>query len=232
MSLQDMFRVSPANPVSNNISTYRVNRARLDLSRVERKLAEMTGERNALLKQREEDSKTMQEAQKTLTNIDKVIVLLESVSDLSRQEAKGYIEDMVSQALNVVHGGDHHFVINLKTGKNGPEVEYWLDSGEAMTQLKRPDYDRGGGKIDIISITLRLSLFELTGAEGPIMFDECGHNVSKEAMPHMAYFLKEYGTKFDRQLILNTHFDDVAEIGDKAIHITQVAGVSEVQNNV
>jgi DNA repair exonuclease SbcCD ATPase subunit len=244
MSLRDMFPGTPVSVVpgkslnvssgveSLGVSIYRFNSARMNIDKITTTLATMTGERNKLEFQQVEAQKRQADAKQALIDIDKVILLLQSVSDLARQEAKGYIEDTVSQALNVVHGGDHKFIIKLKTGKNGPEVEYWLDSGTTVTQLKRPDYDRGGGKIDIISIAIRLALIELIGNQGPIMFDEPGHNLSQEVIPGMAYFLKEYSTKFNRQLLLNTHYDPVAEIGDNSIQVTQKAGVSEVKNNV
>lgn len=125
-----------------------------------------------------------------------VQILLQKTSDYARQQVKVRIEDIVSEALNVVFGGNHKFMIDLTLRGNQPIAEYYLNDDSVITKLEKPDYDRGGGKIDIIALALRLAVGEMEGVDGPLFLDEVGKHVSKEYAPSVAYFLKEYSATF------------------------------------
>lgn len=90
-----------------------------------------------------------------------VQILLQKTSDYARQQVKVRIEDIVSEALNVVFGGNHKFMIDLTLRGNQPIAEYYLNDDSVITKLEKPDYDRGGGKIDIIALALRLAVGEM-----------------------------------------------------------------------
>jgi len=204
------------------IGSYRINKARLDIKTAAQKVSKKEGERDVLTKQLAEARATIGAVATQLDTLDKVQALLEKTSELARQAVKVQIENIVSQALNVVYGGNHRFIIKLNNGQHGPEAEYWLYDGAVMTRLKRPDYGRGGGKIDVVSTALRLAVIEVEKAEGPIWFDEAGKHVDHDAAPNMAYFIKQYGEDFNRQQFLITHNDALTRIGDTAIHVKKV----------
>lgn len=135
----------------------------------------------------------------------------------------------VKEALNVVFGGNHKFIIDLTLRGNQPIAEYYLNDDSVITKLEKPDYDRGGGKIDIIALALRLAVGEMEGVDGPLFLDEVGKHVSKEYAPSVAYFLKEYSATFGRQIILITHNADLAEIGEVSLAVKRSqSGESEV----
>ena len=109
------------------------------------------------------------------------------------------------------------------------EKLYYLNDDSVITKLEKPDYDRGGGKIDIIALALRLAVGEMEGVDGPLFLDEVGKHVSKEYAPSVAYFLKEYSATFGRQIILITHNADLAEIGEVSLAVKRSqSGESEV----
>lgn len=146
-----------------------------------------------------------------------------------KEQVKVRIEDIVSEALNVVFGGNHKFMIDLTLRGNQPIAEYYLNDDSVITKLEKPDYDRGGGKIDIIALALRLAVGEMEGVDGPLFLDEVGKHVSKEYAPSVAYFLKEYSATFGRQIILITHNADLAEIGEVSLAVKRSQnGESEV----
>lgn len=211
------------------INYYKYSAVTADLPKVKEKLVEMTAKRDLLLKQRGQAVEE-QEAAKTQIGIyDKVQLLLQKTSDYARRQIKDRIESIVSEALNVVFGGDHRFIIDLGLKANQPIAEYWLNDGTTLTKLEKPDYDRGGGKIDIITLALRLAIGEMEHVDGPLFLDEIGKHVSKEYAPHVAYFLKEYSENFGRQIILITHNADLAEVGDVSLAVSRKAnGESEV----
>lgn len=210
-------------------SSYKINKARADLRAAHKKVDAAIGKRDLLIDQRENAKKDQEKAQKVLGTFDLVQILLDKTSAFARQQAKGRLEEIVSEALNVVFGGKHRFIMQLETRSSRPEVDYFLDDGETITQLRKPDFDNGGGIVDVVSLALRLGVAELEGAPGPLLMDEVGKHVSAEYSEHVAYFLKEYSNTFGRQIILITHNKALAEVGDLNLEVTKVNGVSKVK---
>lgn len=230
MGLMDFFnKPEITTTTAVGVSGYSVNRVKASLRDTRDKLVAQKAKRDLLLKQRVTASEAVTEAEKQLGIFDRVQILLQKTSDFARRQAKEQIEAIVSEALNVVFGGTHRFVIELGLKANQPVAEYWLNDGTTITKLEKPDYDRGGGKVDIIALALRLAIGEMEGVKGPLFLDEVGKHVSKEYVQNVAYFLKEYSAKFDRQIILITHNADLAEIGEISLEVKHgTDGVSEV----
>lgn len=201
--------------------SYRLGKVRADVKQARQKIDAMVGKRDLLLKQRTKAEGDKAEAEKQLATFDLVQILLQKTSEFAREQVKVRVEDIVSQALNVVFGGNHRFTIQLDVRSGQPVADYYLDDGQVITKLEKPDYDRGGGKIDVISLALKLAIGELEQIPGPLFLDEVGKHVSKEYAPNVAYFLKQYCANFDRQIILITHNKDLAEIGDAGLEVTQ-----------
>lgn len=230
MGLMDFYtKPEPVTATATQTSAYRVTKVKTDLRTIRDKLVAQKAKRDLLEKQRVTASDAKLEAEKQLGIYDKVQILLQKTSDFARRQAKERIESIVSEALNVVFGGSHRFVIELGLKANQPVAEYWLNDGTTITKLEKPDYDRGGGKVDIIALALRLAIGEMEGVQGPLFLDEVGKHVSKEYAPNVAYFLKEYSAQFDRQIILIAHNADLVEIGEVSLEVKRNSnGESEV----
>ena len=222
MGLMDFFiRPEPVSyGTAKGLNTLQINRIAADLRTARDKVNNQMAKRELLEKQREAAVKVKTEAEEQLGVFGLVQILLQKTSDYARQQVKVRIEDIVSEALNVVFGGNHTFMIDLTFRVNDDSV---------ITKLEKPDYDRGGGKIDIIALALRLAVGEMEGVDGPLFLDEVGKHVSKEYAPSVAYFLKEYSATFGRQIILITHNADLAEIGEVSLAVKRSqSGESEV----
>lgn len=231
MGIMDFF-IRPE-PVSYGpaaeLDILKINRISADLITTRDKVNGYKAKRELLEKQREVAVKAKAEAESKLGVFGMVQILLQKTSDYARQQIKTRIEDIVSEALNVVFGGNHRFIIDLTLRGNQPVAEYYLNDDSVLTKLEKPDYDRGGGKVDIIALALRLAVGEMEGITGPLFLDEVGKHVSKEYAPAVAYFLKEYSVNFGRQIILITHNADLAEIGEVSLSVKRSqSGESEV----
>jgi len=207
---------------------YAIDKAKADVRQAAQRIAAKEGQKQLLEKQRADALQRKMFAEEKLGVYDLVQILLQKTSDFARQQAKTRIEEIVTSALSVVFGKDYRFEIELDVKGNQPVAEYFLESEGVRTQLKPPDYDRGGGVADVVSLALRLAVGELTGVQGPLMLDEVGKHVSQEYAPNVAYFLKEYSEKFGRQIVLITHNAHLATIGDVSLEVTQKNGKSEV----
>lgn len=228
-SITETSDLSTVSAKSFTLNTYQVNKIKLDVRQAADKITKQIAKRDLLLEQRDAEILKSVTAAQTLDLNEKVQRLLQLTSDFARQQAKSRIEEIVTSALTVVFGKDYKFQLSLEIRANRPEVDYWLESEGIVTQLKPPDYDRGGGVADVVSLALRLAVAELSEVKGPIFLDEVGKHVSAEYAPNVAYFLKEYSQKFGRQMILITHNEALAEIGDISIGVSQLAGKSVVK---
>lgn len=146
-----------------DLDLLRINRLSADLRTARDKVNGQLAKRELLEKQREAAVQKKVEAENQLGVFGMVQVLLQKTSDYARQQVKTRIEDVVSEALNVVFGGSHKFLIDLSLRGNQPIAEYYLNDGSTLTKLEKPDYDRGGGKVDIIALALRLAVGEMEG---------------------------------------------------------------------
>jgi DNA repair exonuclease SbcCD ATPase subunit len=210
--------------------SFKVNKAKIAVKGARDKIISMEARRDQLLEQKAQAERDKDEADRQLTRQKMKLVLAQYTSEYARQQARGRVEDLVSEALNVVYGGAHRFIIDLGVERGQPVTKYWLDDGEVLTLLEKPDYDRGGGKIDVITIALRLGLAELEGVTGPILLDEVGKHIDREAAVNVAYFLKTYCETMQKQIILITHNTDLEAAADAVIKVTRKNGIAEVMN--
>ena len=208
---------------------YSIDKIKLDVRQARQKVTAMAAKRDLLIEQQDAEIMRSAEAARTLELNEKVQRLLQLTSEFARQQAKIRIEEIVTSALTVVFGKDYKFRLSMEVRSNRPEVDYWLESEGIVTQLKPPDYDRGGGVADVVSLALRLAVTELSEVRGPVFLDEVGKHVSAEYAPNVAYFLKEYSGKFGRQMILITHNEALAEIGEVSLAVSQTNGKSVVK---
>jgi DNA repair ATPase RecN len=245
MGLRDLLRPSipqkpvfvPENQVLSTVSgksftlnTYQINKIKLDVQQAAKRVTARIAKRDLLIEQRDAEILKSVTAAQALDLNEKVQRLLQLTSEFARQQAKSRIEEIVTSALSVVFGRDYKFQLSLEIRANRPEVDYWLASEGIITQLKPPDYDRGGGVADVVSLALRLAVTELAEVQGPVFLDESAKHVSAEYSMNVAYFLKEYSLKFARQIILITHNPVLAEIGDSSIGVSYHDGRSFIQN--
>jgi DNA repair exonuclease SbcCD ATPase subunit len=207
---------------------YRLQQVRHQVQQASQAIAARVGQRDLLLQQKAAARTAWDAADQKLGEYDLVQILLQQTSEYARQQAKARIEEIVTHALTVVFDRDYKFQVVLDVKGNQPVAEYFLESDGVITQLKPPDYDRGGGVADVVSLALRLAVGELIGLKGPLFLDEVGKHVSQEYQPNVAYFLKQYSEQFGRQIILITHNEHLAEIGDTSIAVTLVNGTSKV----
>lgn len=208
----------------------RLNTALSDIRAAREKWAARSGKRDLILEERDQAQIRSLEAARQLGVNDQVQILLQKSSEFARQQVKGRVEQIVTQALQIVFpekGYNFHIVLDVKGLQ--PVAEYWLYSEGVMRQMVGPDYGRGGGAVDVVTLALRLALAELEQIDGPLFMDEVGKHVSAEYAPNVAYFLKQYSEQLGRQVILITHNDHLAAVGDYSLRVAQDRnGISKV----
>jgi hypothetical protein len=162
-----------------------------------------------------------------------VQVLFTKVSEYAREQLKTRIEETVTAALTAVFGEGYTFRINMRQLGNQPAAEWQVVSQYGDEEVAAsPEDARGGGITDVVSLALRLAMLEILKPrpEGPVLFDEPAKDgQSAEYAGNLAYFLKQYAEKTERQVVMVTHNPQLAEAADKSYLVTQKDGVSEVR---
>ena len=187
------------------------------------------GKKQLLEEQKQAAEAKLSTAQDSLGTYEKVSLLLQKTSEYSRLQAKTRIEEIVSSALNAVFDDLYSFRVAIITRAGRVEADYSLAKNGLEVKLEKPDFGKGGGVIDVVTLALRLSIIELTDCKGMVLLDEIGKMVSAEYRQPVAEFLKTYSEQFGRQLLLITHATEIADVADKSFSVTQRDGKSEVK---
>lgn len=171
----------------------------------------------------------------TLTRSNKVLTstlgLLEQCNIAARDFVKVEVEQLVTQGLrSIFEDPTIQFNINFITKRNQVEAEFTLSSEEDETRIQGDILSsRGGGVVDVISISLRIIIMQLMKVKGPLVLDEPGKYISAQFIGAFGKFLTEVSNTFDRQIIMITHNDKLVEFASNTIEVYQIGGVSHIR---
>ncbi|MDE5412890.1 ATP-binding protein [Alkalihalobacterium chitinilyticum] len=207
------------------------NELKQDLHRSQNEWVRLDAERKLLTEQLEEKLNALEQFYETKDTYEKARVLLQQSAEYAREQAKQQIESLVTNALQFIFGPLFEFQIEIEEQGNKPVAEFYVVSDYEGIKVKtKPQEARGGGVVDIVTLALRVALIETTQPkmDGPILLDEPGKHVSGEYVLYLYEFLKSISTMFDRQIIMITHNQHLAQSGDRAYYVDIRDGISEV----
>ncbi|WP_300410536.1 ATPase [Lagierella sp.] len=151
-----------------------------------------------------------------------VDTLLKETADFSRLQSSKEIENIVTSCLELVFNSKMEFKIELSQlrGKNSAEF-FIIEHAEDKEYKYKIEDTRGGGVIDILSLALRISfLLKISPKiEGPIILDEPAKHVSEDYIFNIADFIKKISEEFNKQMIIISHNEHLASIGNKRYRI-------------
>jgi DNA repair exonuclease SbcCD ATPase subunit len=163
--------------------------------------------------------------------LEKVLYLLSKTSEFKRRQACKKFEEIGTMALQNIMSPDFRLEIEIKEDTASPEVEIYVISEDNGILVKNtPEDDRGGGIVDIVSVSLRIGYLEITNTDGPIILDEPGKHIDESHIDLMSNFLNNISVRLDRQIIYNTHSNYMARNSKKTIRVHKVDGISQIEN--
>lgn len=165
-----------------------------------------------------------------------VQILLQGASEFARDQARKDIEEIVTNALQLIFDADISFHVKLEELRGRWEADFFVAStyGGSVVVESRPQESRGGGVVDVVSLALRVALLEShrPALPGPLLLDEPAKHVSEEFAMSVANFVRQSCEFFGRQVIMVTHNQHLAEAGDAAFHVSIKNGKSIVVGKV
>lgn len=212
-----------------------------NLAELKKKLEELkavynrqVGEQQALIKEKNQKEKRLNNVREELECLEKVRLLLSEAARHAREQGRRQVEFLVTQALQFIFGNNLRFKITIDEKRDRPEAEFYVCStyGENINVETTPQDARGGGVVDVISLALRLALVHAfrPPVEGPVVLDEPAKHVSEEFSVQVAQFLKGCSHSLGRQIIMVSHNQHLADSADNAYLVEMHQGKSSVRH--
>lgn len=166
--------------------------------------------------------------------LEKVIQIFTQAATVSRDNARQHFEKIVTDALQFVsQSTDYEFVIQELTGRAKASYEFYIKSTvNGVECLQKPEDANGGGFVDIISLASKYAYLEIFNDPkimcSTLLYDEPGKMISEQMSIKFAEYIKFLGSHYNRQTIMVTHNDNLANIADKTIMVSKdINGVSQ-----
>ncbi len=198
----------------------------------EEKYIQALGRQEQILKLISSTENKIKEIDTVIDQLTKVDSLFKITSDYARQQSKEQIETIVSNCLSLIFEKPLQFVVQLKEMRNRSSAEFYI-SEEGIEQPYGILDSRGGGVVDIVSLSLRIAflLKYRPRIEGPLILDEPAKHVSMDYIYNVADFLKKISLDFDRQIILISHDEHLAAMAENSYRVQKEEDHSNVEIN-
>lgn len=192
------------------------------LIKLKEHLARESGKKDKVKEQLELANDSLAEIEKNLDLLSKVCILFQKTSEFAREQSKNQIESLVTKCLQFIFESDIKFLIEIEEQRGKSNAEFYVvNEVEDILIKTKPELSRGGGIVDIVSLALRIAFLQThkPKIEGPLILDEPAKHVSDEYIFNVADFLKQTSELFNRQIIMVTHNDHLASIGNDAYRV-------------
>jgi DNA repair exonuclease SbcCD ATPase subunit len=153
-----------------------------------------------------------------LETLEEYKTLIGELSRRHQEKVKAYFEDIVTTALQSVHGEEYSFVITIEDRRDAQEPHFFLNKNGVLLEPKEDTC--GGSVLDVISYTLRLACLKLESDNIQILLlDEPLTNTKRNRLQAVCDVLKGSSEQLETQLIIISHEDELIEAGKNVIRI-------------
>lgn len=194
---------------------------------IQNKLNEINSQlavKNMLQKQLDSLILQVSQLQSRLVDAEEAAIVVGAVEKAQQEQLKQKLEKLVSYALSVIFERPYKFVVEFDQRGQQSEATFMIvdDLGNAQN-IKEA---HGGGILVIVAYILRaIVMMSAQPKLLPIMIDdEPFAQVSADYRNRLVEFLQKFAQSSGVQLIMVTHNQDLAEIGDKKYRFKLVNG--------
>lgn len=180
------------------------------------------GKKDKLMENLEGNKIKLDSLNKELDLLEQVTILFQKTSIFAREQAKVQIESLVTKCLQYVFNTNIEFSIEIDELRNKANAEFYIiTEADDMIIKTKPEQSRGGGIVDIVSLALRIAFLQIhkPPLEGPLLLDEPAKHVSDEYIYNVGDFLSQTSQMFNRQILMVTHNQHLASLGNKVYNV-------------
>lgn len=176
---------------------------------------ELLESRNKRLSEIKEETETLLKSQAVLQEVAK-----EVQSKLSIK-----IENIVNLGLKTCFGDEYEFKLRYVSARGKTETNFvLLQNGKDIDPMNQ----NGGGLIDILTLCLRIAVYNISRTDNVIIFDESMKYVSRGLRNQAAELIHTLSEQLGLQFIEVTHIPEFEELSDKKFNIRKIKGVSQL----
>lgn len=164
---------------------------------------------------------SIDDSEKSLKGFIDARFVLTEVAELTQKKFKGFVESVMTKAINAVFDRPFKFILKYETKANKTYAQPLVQDGDHEPQI--PDEDMGVGILDLISAAFRFVLWKLENpkSRNVMWLDEPMRDIGKgKLLNRAADFLREISTRLKFQLIINTHEPELARAADRTFYVT------------
>lgn len=189
------------------------------------------GRKDKLIEKLEANKTKLYNLDKEMELLEQVTILFQKTSVFAREQAKVQIESLVTKCLQYVFNTDIKFVIEIEELRNKANAEFYIitEADDIIIKTK-PEQSRGGGVVDIVSLALRIAFLQIhkPPIDGPLLLDEPAKHVSDEYIYNVGDFLQQTSEMFSRQILMVTHNQHLAALGNKVYKVDLIGSSSKL----
>lgn len=184
---------------------------------------ELSGRVKSLQSNFDSKEKQINDNLQLIDNLAKAQWILTEVQKNTQAKFSTKINNLVTMAIKSVY--DRPFGFELIFERKRDKMECRPAIYEIVNGIKEyyddPEYELGGGIVDICSLALRVVLWTMENPKSRNIFilDEPGKNLG-QLIGLFGQMLREISHKLGFQLIIITHDDALLEIADKSFLVT------------
>lgn len=164
-----------------------------------------------------------------IANMEEAALVVGAVEKAQQEQLKVKLEKLISYALTVIFERTYQFVVQFESRGAQSEARFMVvDEQGSMQSIKDA---HGGGLLVVVAYLLRaIVMMSAQPRLVPLMIDdEPFAQVSADFRPRLVEFLQKFAESSGVQLIIVTHMQDLADIGDKKYRFKLVNGKTVVE---
>ena len=191
-----------------------------DIIQLSEKIGRLKASKEEIIKRHGQIAGRITNLEEEAADLKQCLDIVRLIGNQTQQRMETALCAIGNAALKSVFGDKYEFKTQFILKRNQTELEILLVNRENGSILT-PVGNVGGGVIDLLSMSLRLTMWTLQNPRSrPIMvLDEPFKFLSKNLKPLAAEMLKTLAAKMNIQFIIVTHESEIVEIADKTITI-------------
>lgn len=199
----------------------------MNIYEIETKIMKLKEEKDRITSEVSELKEKLSEIQKLLADIEEARIITNKIAILTQNEIKIKLSHIVTLAIKAITGKNkYEFCIEFVEKREKTEIGFWLKDNR--TKEKYSPFDVGGGIVDIISFSLRIAIWSLSGARNILIFDEPFKHLSKQLHKNATTFITEVSKELNLQMIIITQ-SNLLLVG-KIFGVKNISGKSYIKH--
>ncbi len=176
----------------------------MDLRAIRREIDKRIGKRDHLIEEVSAAKSQIRKLKRDRRSVEKAQDILQEVARQTQEKLKYHIEEIITLSLESVFAESYKFFVGFQIKRGQTECDLLL---EEDGQTYDPLSSTGGGVVDIIASTLRISMWNLKQRKSRPVFllDEPFRMLSADLQGKAYKMIEEIAEKLAIQFIIVTH---------------------------